>query len=367
MPVLSLVLVLSGLWSAPRRVRSADEAPPPPPEVTQAAAELENLGFKPLDPSDAEQKALDAAKDHIPGWIAFQSLRDNNWNIYSMRADGTELRRLTDDPTEDEHPAWSPNGSLIAFDTRRSGHWQVFTMKPDGSEQKLLIDNARSPAWSADGRFIAFERDWKLLLFTVADRSEREIVPGKLDKALIVQFNPDQPPRPFNPTTPLNTIKAFKPAFSTDGKQIAFTTDVRFPWEVAAMPLDGTTVTIVGWGREPVWLPGTDKLVFTKEAGRGGTDIWVRSVAGGRPSLASSLEAPWGYEYTPAVSPDGRWLVWAAAGRHDPLAANFELFIRKLDDPAAQPPAPEPPPPLRLTFHSAPDRCPSIFIQTEAK
>ena len=334
---------------------------------SQAAAEaakalrangVEDLGFEKLEQSQDEKKALDAARGQIPGRIVWQSLRDNNWNIYSMRADGTEVRRLTDHPLDDENPAWSPDGMLIAFDTRRSGHWQVFTMKRDGSQQKLLIDNARHPSWSADGRFIVFERKWKIFLLTIAEKSERELVPGKLATAEMPPAKPGKAATQVPPTRTIKSIKASGPALSTDGKYLAFTTDARFPWEVAVMPLDGTRLRLLAWGCEPAWLPGTDRITFTREAGRSGSDLLMRSAAGGRLKLVSSLEMPWGYEYAPAVSPDGRWLVWAVSQRHDPVAANYELFIRKFDDTKSEP--------LRLTFHAAPDRSPSIFTQTEA-
>jgi len=341
----------------------AEKVAPGSKAVAEAAKALrangvQNLGFEKIIPSPDEKNTLDAARGKIPGRIVWQSLRDNNWNIYSMRADGTDVRRLTDHPLDDENPAWSPDGMLIAFDTRRSGHRQVFTMKPDGSQQELLIDYAQHPCWSADGRFIVFERKWKIFLFTIAEKSERELVPGKLATAEMHPAKPGKTATQVPLTTTIESIKASGPAFSTDGKYLAFTTDARFPWEVAVMPLDGTRLKLLAWGCEPAWLPGTDRIIFTREAGRSGSDLLMRSAAGGRLKLVSSLEMPWGYEYAPAVSPDGRWLVWAVSRHHDPVAANYELFIRKFDDTKSKP--------LRLTFHTAPDRSPSMFTQTEA-
>jgi len=39
--------------------------------------------------------------------IAFHSNRDGNFEIYVMNADGTEQKRLTDHPTQDDKPCWA--------------------------------------------------------------------------------------------------------------------------------------------------------------------------------------------------------------------------------------------------------------------
>jgi Tol biopolymer transport system component len=40
--------------------------------------------------------------------IAFASLRDGNWEIYVMNADGSEQRNITKSPAQDESPVWRP-------------------------------------------------------------------------------------------------------------------------------------------------------------------------------------------------------------------------------------------------------------------
>jgi len=53
--------------------------------------------------------------------VVFRSNRDGNREIYTMRLDGRDLRRLTTDPAEDGEPVWSPDGRRILFSTRRAG------------------------------------------------------------------------------------------------------------------------------------------------------------------------------------------------------------------------------------------------------
>jgi Tol biopolymer transport system component len=72
--------------------------------------------------------------------IAFMSSRDGNWEVYVASIGGGNLRRLTQNPTNDGLPTWSPDGRYIAFVTDRDGPWAVWVMRPDGSEQHRLFD-----------------------------------------------------------------------------------------------------------------------------------------------------------------------------------------------------------------------------------
>jgi TolB protein len=40
--------------------------------------------------------------------IAFQTNRDGNWEIYTMAADGSGVKNLTQDPADDQMPFWRP-------------------------------------------------------------------------------------------------------------------------------------------------------------------------------------------------------------------------------------------------------------------
>jgi Tol biopolymer transport system component len=73
------------------------------------------------------------AKAAFPGQngrIAFTSLRDGNYEIYSMKADGTEQTNLTRNSVDDMHPAVSPNGKKIAYSSFRNGNEEIFVMTP---------------------------------------------------------------------------------------------------------------------------------------------------------------------------------------------------------------------------------------------
>ena len=73
-------------------------------------------------------------RDTTPVWsadgtrIAFQSSRDGNWEIYSLKKDGTDLIRVTDHPAFDAPLAWSPYGDYLVFVSERSGARQICLM-----------------------------------------------------------------------------------------------------------------------------------------------------------------------------------------------------------------------------------------------
>lgn len=99
-------------------------------------------------------------------WIAFTSHRDGDYEIYRIHPDGSGLQRLTRSPGNDAHAAFSPDGRWIAFATARQGfkdeavqlllsatfqpYGEIAVMHADGSDLRLLTDNATeegAPSW----------------------------------------------------------------------------------------------------------------------------------------------------------------------------------------------------------------------------
>lgn len=119
----------------------------------------------PLDPADAvrvttgnhETEFLSVSPDRE--WIAFDSNQTGNKDIWIMRPDGSELRRLTQTRAHEWYPHWSPDSRNVVYYSFRNGNRDLFTRPVAGGEVKALTDDPATdsfPDWSPDGETIAF-------------------------------------------------------------------------------------------------------------------------------------------------------------------------------------------------------------------
>jgi Tol biopolymer transport system component len=129
----------------------------------------EGDGFRIMDIETKKVTPIATGYDNFPLWsprgdlIMFSRFSKDEYDIYTIRPDGTGVKQLTHSRGNDAHMAWSPDGEWIAFASTRMGfndemtytdapqpYGEIFVMRADGTDVRQLTDNQweeGTPAW----------------------------------------------------------------------------------------------------------------------------------------------------------------------------------------------------------------------------
>ena len=129
----------------------------------------EGNGLRIMDVETRQIRSIASGYDNFPLWsprgdlIMFSRQVENDYEIYTIKPDGTGEKRLTHSRGNDAHQAWSPDGEHILFASSRLGfkdemvytdspqpYGEIFVMRADGSDVQPLTDNQweeGTPAW----------------------------------------------------------------------------------------------------------------------------------------------------------------------------------------------------------------------------
>ena len=198
--------------------------------------------------------------------LAF-SRADPDPRIYVMALGTKTVRRVTRGIGDE--PAWSPDGRRIAFsriyDTPAKVGGSIWVIRPDGSGERRLTRPPASyflPAWSPDGRMIAAE---------------------------------------------------------------AWPSDDRYA--IAVMRADGTGRRLLTDPRRgdhmPAWSPDGRSIAFARGFGTA-TDIWVMGADGSRQRRVLRHR---GEDFDPTWSPDGRWIAFGG----NTSGKQFDIYVVRPD------------------------------------
>jgi len=263
--------------------------------------------------------------------VLFETNRDGNAEIYVMNPDGSQQTNLTNDPDDDYHAVWSPNGMEIAFVSYRDGNSEIYSMGADGSNPTNLTSHEDSdffPVWSPDSDKIAFMTDREQTGLVVMNATPKITV--EFDMEIFV-MNADG-----SGQTNLTDDPDWDgyPSWSPDGTRIVFQTDRDdspivplviladgFEREIYVMDADGSNPVPLSKSPEddvyPTWSPDGSKIVF--QSGRDGDwEIYTMNPDGtGQTRLTNHPDA----DTFPTWSPDGDWITF-----HSYRDGNAEIY-----------------------------------------
>ena len=260
--------------------------------------------------------------------IAFASDRDGNWEIYVMDVDGGNPRNLTNDPSDDRDPSWSPDGKRIVFFSNRDGHVidgrptsEIYVMDADGSNPQNLTNDRnddRFPSWSPDGKRIAFV-------------SDRDGPPRYFDIYVMDADGGNLQRLTSDPRDDRN------PSWSPDGERIVFgarreghfETKFAVTYEIYVMDADGGNQQRLTENRKndwhPAWSPNGERIAFASD--RKGDlvniEIYVMDADGGNQQRLTENRV---YDWQPSWSPDGERIAFVSD-----RDGNSEIYVMDAD------------------------------------
>jgi len=240
------------------------------------------------------------------GTILYTSTKKNvrNWDLFTIKADGSDPQQLTDTRDFEQHPAWSADGKKILF-TRGDvmTNIDIYTMDADGSNVARLTEHPERDqrgAFSPDGQTIAFvsQRDGDVAIWLI-----------DIDGA-----------------NPRKLVKGREPAFSPDGRRIAFTSSAFHDNdEIYLIDLDGSNMVRLTDNRRKFdwfasWSPKGDRLAYNSEA-YGGQELMIMLANGEAKTRISIAEKT--YEQETVWSPDGKGLAYTGKMGDD----DYDIYV----------------------------------------
>ncbi len=169
-------------------------------------------------------------KAHSAELTTFYSDRDGTQDIYTMRTDGSNLQRITDDATRDFNPSLSPDGQRIAWVSfRESEKGDIWIINTDGTDAKALAADPasdRTPFFTNDGQRIAFH--------SYRDQENAQIFTMDPDGSNLKQLTDGD-----------NPFFAYNAQWSPDGDEILFFSERDGTVDLYRMQADGTDQELV--------------------------------------------------------------------------------------------------------------------------
>jgi Tol biopolymer transport system component len=219
--------------------------------------------------------------------------------IFTIDSDGNNEMNVTNSPSADLWPSWSPDGEQIVF----TSEWAIYVIDMDGNNRECLTleNGGQFPAWSPDGRTIAYTSASRLFTMSIDGANSKQVISIRMSS----QSTNPKPERQFCP------------AWFPDSKRLAFASDMTGVWEIYSVNIDGSSlaehhifVDVIHGMRFPrgtfpiiAVSPNGSEIAFDYCNTKGERDIYILTLANDEARcLTGKLKNNC---YCPTWSPDG--------------------------------------------------------------
>jgi eukaryotic-like serine/threonine-protein kinase len=226
--------------------------------------------------------------------IAFENNADGVRRIWIKNLNTGDPVPITPTEIPGSRPRWSPLNDQIVFSSGTFGLSRmtenIWTVPPLGGTPRKLIEHARNPNWSFDGKLLVFEREAEIWIAN-ADGSNQRKVEGI-------------------PKVPVLVVDRF-PAFSPDSSEIVFF-QITFGTigDYFIIPTKGGQPRQITFdhaaGERSCWTPDGKYIIFSS-ARKGSFTLWKIPASGGDPEAITTGAGP---DAAPDISRDGKQLIF---------------------------------------------------------
>jgi len=239
--------------------------------------------------------------------VIFVSDRDGNEEIYMMDYDGKNQTRLTFNHDLDYMPAWSADGRKIAYTAYKDSRAALYILDIYNQERIKVFDKGTpfGASFSPDGKKMAF--------CSQEEGGNSEIYVCTSDGKNIRQLT-------------YNKAIDTAPTWSPTSRQIAFTSDRSGTPQIYIMDAEGSNVTRISFGGTyhdaPSWSPAGDMIAYVSRVNQI-FDIYVLNL---RTKQIVKLTESNARNESPCWSPDGRHIIFSSN-----LTGSIQLYTIDYD------------------------------------
>ena len=256
--------------------------------------------------------------------VTYYSIEENKGNreLYTIKTDGSDLKRITTSAKSEFNAVWRPDGKKIGFLSSESGSVQLWEINPDGSGKTQISnveDGISGFQYSPDQTKVLYSKE------LTKENKFKDLYEG-LPEAT-GKLNDDLMYRHWDSW--VETISHIFVA-DYDGNKISNDKDI-----LAGEPYDAPTKPFGGM-EEVAWSPDSKTIAYTckKKTGKEfslstNTDIYLYDLATG--ATRNLTEGMMGYDVVPKFSPDGKYIAWESMERDGYESDQNRLFLLNLE------------------------------------